>query len=626
MRKWRFIKSAAAAVLSFAMLAPLPTMLPENNVNAASICSINTNKTYQMIQGFGGINLREWTGYDLTSEQVQRTFGNGDGELGFTILRVYVNDNSSQWNLAIPVAKQAQKLGATVFATPWSPPAAIRQNGSGGPRGGKYVLKQGSEAAYAKHLNDFIKYCGSQGVSLYSISVQNEPDWSEDWTYWSPDRAANFIAQYGKSVTEGTNCKLMSPESFSYSKDYYNAILGNQKAFENCDLFGTHFYGTQRNQMDFPALESCGKDIWMTEVYVPDSTSDADTYPQAVKVAENIHNGLVVSNLNAYVWWYIRRNYGPMKENGNISKRGYCMAQYSKYVRPGDIRIDATEMPNDDILVSAYKHSPTQIEIVAVNKGNNSISQQFSVDNRTITNVDRYRTSANENLAPTKDMEHDTSTYWAQLPANSVTTFIVSLESDGVAVPTNPNQPVVMEPEQPDENGYYFHDTFENGTCSWDGRGSAGVNLSSDQAYAGSKALLVTDREKAWNGTQKTLNYMTFEAGKEYSFSVCAYSETEQNLMLSMEYKDANGDANYVHIAQGMTSGGYVQLANTNFKIPEGASSPILYVESESGTDSFYIDEAIGAVAGTVIDGPKEIKVLRGDVNNDGAINAIDLT
>ena len=44
--------------------------------------------------------------------------------------------------------------------------------------------------------------------------------------------------------------------------------------------------------------------------------------------------------MSAYVWWYIRRSYGLIKENGNISKRGYCMAQYSKFVRPNDVRVE----------------------------------------------------------------------------------------------------------------------------------------------------------------------------------------------------------------------------------------------------------------------------------------------
>ena len=622
MKIMRTLKACMASVIAGAMLFQATSILPAQDADAASICTINTNKTYQIIKGFGGINLREWTGSDLTAAQVQKAFGNGEDELGLSILRIYVNDNSSQWNLAIPVAKQAQALGATVFASPWNPPESMRVSGGSN---GKYMVDKSKYADYAKHLNDFVKYVEGQGVDLYAVSVQNEPDYAHDWTYWSASDCATFMANYGKAVTAGTNAKLMSPESFQYRKDIYNAILNNSQAFENCGLFGTHFYGTQRSQMDFPALENCGKDIWMTEVYT-DSKNDADVWPMALDVSENIHNGLTVGNLNAYVWWYIRRSYSPMKENGNISKRGYCMAQYSKWVRPGDVRIDATEQPDSNVLVSAYKHSPTQIQIVAINKGSSDVSQQFSVDGRTITGVDRYRTSASENIAATKNMAHETSTFWAQLPANSVSTFVVSLQSDGVEVPVDPNQPVS---EEPDENGYYFHDTFEGDTDSWTGRGSAQVQTSGRAPYAGTEALLVQNREKAWHGAQKTLNGRTFEAGQEYSFSVCVNyldgSPTE-NFLLSLQYTDANGDTKYDHIASATAvKGSYVQLANTNYKIPEGASSLVLYVETERGTGNFYLDEAIGAVAGTVIDGPKAVTFNLGDVNSDGVINGVDL-
>ena len=223
-----------------AMLVSSAGSFPSNvlEANAAGACTINTNKEYQTIRGFGGMNHPEWQSYnvqngapgDMTEAQVQTAFGNGENELGLTILRIFVSDDKNAWKNAIPTAQRAQKLGATVFATPWNPPASMRQNGSGGPRGGQYVLKNGAEAQYAQHLNDFIKYCNSQGVQLNSISVQNEPDWSGEWTYWAPDRCASFLANYGKAVTAGTTTKMMSPESFSYSKDYYNAILNNSKA------------------------------------------------------------------------------------------------------------------------------------------------------------------------------------------------------------------------------------------------------------------------------------------------------------------------------------------------------------------------------------------------------------
>ena len=49
-----------------------------------------------------------------------------------------------------------------------------------------------------------------------------------------------------------------------------------------------------------------------------------------------------------------------------------------------------------------------------------------------------------------------------------------------------------------------------------------------------------------------------------------------------------------------------------------------IYVETESGTNNFYIDEAIGAVAGTSIEGPEGIDPIIGDVNADGKFTIAD--
>ena len=632
------LKSALAGIVAGSMLATTFSLFPVNNAdpdleaNAASVCTINTNKLYQHITGFGGIDLPEWQGYSLSDAEKATAFGNGANQLGLTVLRVYVNPNSSQWSRTLGTAQYASKQGATVFATPWEPPSNLAESGG---NNGKLHLPKSNYAAYAKHLNDFGTYMKNNGVDLYSISVQNEPDFAKEWTYWSPDETTDFIANYGDRIT---STRLMSPETFQYgawnnSRDYYNKILNNSKANANTDVFATHFYGTPRNKMDFPALESSGREIWMTEVYVPNSTANsANNWPEAVEVAENIHNGLVVGNMSAYTWWYIKRSYGLISQdgsNGSITKRGYMMAQYSKYVRPGDYRIDATESPTSGVYISAFKHSDTQIEIVAVNKEASDYAQEFSISGRNIKNINRYRTTGSENLAETKNLDHSTSSFFAQLPKSSVSTFVITLESDGKDVPKDPNTHTT-EPDEPDANGYYFHDTFEGDVADWTGRGSAEVTLSGRSPYADKEALLVQNRESSWNGAQKALSTITYKPGEEYSFSVCAtFLDSDlasQKIMLSLQYKDSSGTTQYGHIADATAvKGNYVQLANTNYKIPSGASDLYLYVETESGTDNFYIDEAIVAVKGTKINGPAEIKFTLGDINSDGVIDSFDL-
>lgn len=619
------LKASLSVLLAAAMLTPALAVMPETepSVYAADTVVVNTGKEYQTIDGFGGMNHPEWTGSDLTDAQRQKAFGNGKDELGFTILRIFVNPNSNQWNKAVPTAKFASQHGVKVFASPWEPPSNLAESDR---NGGKLHLPKSNYTAYAQHLNNFGNYMKNQGVDLYAISVQNEPDFASEWTRWSTDETTDFLANYADKIT---STRVMSPESFQYApetaswvkdggKKYYTKILNNQKAFANCDLFGTHFYGTQRAWMDFPALESCGKPIWMTEVYVPNSSSDADTWPEALDVAENIHNGMTVGNMSAYVWWYIRRSYGPMKENGNISKRGYMMAQYSKFVRPGDVRIDATEQPTQNVFVSAYKNDADQVTIVAVNKTTSEYNQSFSMGSgESISGVTRYRSSGSENLAKSEISFNGTG-FAAQLPAQSVSTFVVDLGSANT---------------DPDENGWYFHDEFEADTCSWEGRGAAGVMTSGRTNYAGKEALLVQDRTAAWNGATKALNAKAFVPGKEYSFSVnVSYFDGDltDTFYLKLQYTDANGDTQYDSIATAKgVQGKWVQLANTNYTIPAGAKDMQIYVETADTTNNFYIDEAIGAVAGTVIPGAGAIDVpetlIPGDVNLDGVIDGFDL-
>lgn len=636
-------QAAVSLITSCSMLlgtaGVIPSATPATAAISASLCVVDPSTSYQSIRGFGGINLPDWISQgDLTDAQRQKAFGNGADELGLTVLRIYASDDSNAWSRAVPTAKFAQKMGATVFATPWNPPSSIRENGGGGFQTGKYHLPSWNYGKYAQHLNDYNKYMKSQGVDLYAISIQNEPDYSKEWTGWTSDETTSFLANYGDQL----DFRVMSPETFQYTnKDYYTKILNNSKAFANTDLFGTHFYGTQPSQMDFPALENCGKEIWMTEVYVPNSDADsANKWPDALDVSRNIHNGLVKGNLSAYVWWYIRRSYGLMTEDGKISKRGYCMAQYSKFVRPGDIRINCTENPASEVYVSAYKNDNKQITIVAVNNNDEGYAQEFSVGSG-VKNIDRYRTSQNENLALTQNLENSDGKFFAQLPAKSVSTFVVTY--DGSIPVDNPGQEI-----EPDSNGYYFHDTFEDSTDDWNPHGSTNqiAELSGRAPYQGTNALLIRERESAWNGLEKSLNSAAFKSGTEYSFSVCAQClDSEQNpqtFKLSLQYTNSEGKTSFANIATATTANGnYVQLANTNFKLPEG-SEYVIYVETDSGTDNFYIDEAIGAVAGTQISGPGPVEapttttapptttqpavnVIQGDLNSDSKVNIFDL-
>lgn len=428
------IRALLVGAIMFAMvIGVFPAQQQQVKAASASDAVINLSTKYQEIQGYGGMNHPSWAG-DLTASQRETAFGNSTNQLGFSVLRIFIDSDSNNWYKEVATAKAAIAKGAIVFATPWNPPSNLCEtfNHNGDTKAKR--LRHDKYAQYANHLNNFVNYMKNNGVNLYAISMANEPDYGHDWTWWTSSEIVTFLKYYAGSI----NCRLIAPESFSYNKNIMEPILNDSQALANVDIMGTHLYGTQYKNFAWPLFQQkgAGKQLWMTEVYYPNSDANsADRWPEALGVSEHIHNAMI-NNMQTYVWWYIRRSYSPMKEDGTISKRGYCMAQYSKFIRRGYRRVAATANPNNGVYVSAYTGDGKAV-IVAINKGSSSINQKFTVNGQSISSVDRYRTSSNENLAKTSNLALTDNGFWAYMPANSVSTFVCNLKTNSTTATTS---------------------------------------------------------------------------------------------------------------------------------------------------------------------------------------------
>jgi O-glycosyl hydrolase len=402
-------------------------------VLVAQTVTVNLNQQAQLIRGFGGINHPTWYS-DLNAAERELAFGNGPGQLGLTVLRTYVSDKSSEWGLGMQTAKSAIDHGAYVFASPWNPPASMTITVNGVKR-----INPNSFGAYAEHLNSYVSYMKNNGVDLYAISTQNEPDYAHDWTEWSPQESVNFIKGHADKI----KCRLMTPESFQYRKNVYDPILNDPAALAKISIFGAHLYGTQYKDFPYPLFKQkgAGKELWMTEVYT-DSKHDANLWndgilnqdQHALKVAEHIHHAMVEGEFQTYVFWPLRRYYALIHDGnpdgqgnspasaGTATKRGYCMAQYSKWVRPGFVRVDATKSPTTNVFVSAYKKD-NDVVFVVVNKNTSSKTITINIPNSQVTTWEQYTTSASKNIAKGNNINATTS-FQITLDASSVTTFV----------------------------------------------------------------------------------------------------------------------------------------------------------------------------------------------------------
>jgi glucuronoarabinoxylan endo-1,4-beta-xylanase len=376
------------------------------------LSTVYMDSVQQYIRGFGGANIIPWRP-QMTAGQVQKAFGSGQGELGFSILRLRIpfDASASEFGANIPVAQMAQSLGAIVFASPWTPPPALKSNNN--IVGGR--LNDSSYASYADHLKAFADYMFSNSAPLYAVSIQNEPDITV--TYESCDWNATQVLKFMKSNAPSIGTRIIAPESFHFNHALSDSTLNDPIAAANLAIVGGHIYGG--GVAPYTLAVSKGKEIWMTEHL------ELDTSWTAVLATGREIQDCMDAGMNAYVWWYIVRYYGPIGEDGNVTKRGYVMSQYARFVRPGYHKVKCNAFPQRNVSVSSYKDgSSTKVVIVALNAGTSSIQQAFTVTNGSMTAFSPYTTSKSKNCEKGTDIAVTKGSFVVTLDASSITTFV----------------------------------------------------------------------------------------------------------------------------------------------------------------------------------------------------------
>ncbi|MCQ2198100.1 MAG: carbohydrate-binding protein [Paludibacteraceae bacterium] len=452
----------------------------------AQTCTVNLSEVHQKIQGFGGINHPCWTGYDLTNNDIDKLFGVGEGKLGLSVMRIWVAESESNWSREVSTCKKVQNMGVKIFATPWNTPSAdmctkttaFCGNNSCQYRANEKQINTSAFEKYTQHLINFNNYMKNQGVSLYAMSYANEPDYGHDWTWWTSDQVYDYAKNYaGRLRINGT--KVITAESFAYSKGLYDKILNDNNALKNIDILGTHFYASGASTSDNFFKYTLGdqkiasnpdKELWMTEYYTSSESTGgspcrANVWPEALEVAYSIHRGMAISNMSAYVWWYLKRNYSLINngdsnnensKDGQITKRGWLFGQYARFIRPGFYRVGCTINPTYNVYTSAYKKD-NDVVVVAVNMSTEAKTITISVPGTKVQTWNVYITDQTRNMAKLSDVKG--SSFQVTLPAKSCVSYVgtatakVSIDLEAESLTVEEGDSIKITPNCKSEDG-----------------------------------------------------------------------------------------------------------------------------------------------------------------------------
>ena len=346
-----------------------------------------------------------------------------------------------------------------------SPPYYMTKSGcsSGSADAKSNNLKDDQYDDFARYLAEVCyHYKNDWGVDIQSIDAMNEPytnywkknsDKQEGCHFDQGTSQTNIILELQKAMKAkgmgdvllcGTDETSIDTQITSFNKLSNDA----KKALARID---THSYGgNKRSQLKDTAVSN-GKNLWMSEVDGGDTAgSNAGEMGAALWLAQRITTDVNDLNASAWIMWQVIDNhisksgYNGRKDTGMpntnkgywgaavadhdakkiiLTKKYYAFGQYSRYIRPG-----MTMLKSSGNTVAAYDKNTGEIVVVAYNTSGNS--NDLTIDLSSFSSVGNsakaIRTSNKENWKDLGNISLNGKKLNASLPANSITTFVIS--------------------------------------------------------------------------------------------------------------------------------------------------------------------------------------------------------
>jgi O-glycosyl hydrolase len=462
---------AAAAALAIATAGLVTLSAP---ARAADTATINGATTFQTIAGFGasegfGQAQTIMNASAATQQQALNLLYSPTSGAGLTILRneisadsgitieptapsspsatpVYSplgNDQGQEWLAQMIKAS----YGVTnVYADAWSAPAFMKTNDSvdnGGTLCGVPSAACGSgdwRQAYANYLVQYAKDYAADGINLTYVGPENEANLAPsgyDGMTLTPDQTASFIDVLGPTLASSglpARVQCCATEGWNYAQQYAAAIEADPVADSYVPVFSSHGY----TQAPASPLTGWTKPAWETEwstFETWDPAWDDGTDASGLTWAQHLYTGLTSASLSAFLYWWGSTtpssngdNEGLIQISGSsisASARLWAFANYSRFIRPGAVRVAATSS-NSALDLTAFKNSDGSVAVVALNTGSSADPVTFSLAGTGTANgatVTPYLTDSASDTAAQPAIGVSGGAFTATLPARSLVTY-----------------------------------------------------------------------------------------------------------------------------------------------------------------------------------------------------------
>ena len=339
-------------------------------------------------------------------------------------------------NDIIPMIKDAMALsedGFKIIASPWTAPPWMKDNNKW--VGGKLLPAYYDSWAlfFSKYLTEYKK----EGISIWGLTVENEPlgngnNWES--MIYTPEEMVEFVNNHlgPKLKADGQQVKILAYDQNRGKEleDWAKVIYKNTETSKYFDGFAVHWYASTVDW--FPQslnlthdlapdkliiqTEACNdaevphwqddKWYWSKEAtdwgwdWAPENQkSDHPKYVPVYRYARDII-GCMNNWVNGWIDWnmVLDKQGGPNwfknwcmapvivdpdKDEVYFTPVYYVMAHFSKYIRPGAVRI-GFENPDNDLMLTAAQNLDGTIAVILLNMNSTSKNIRLTIKKRSV--------------------------------------------------------------------------------------------------------------------------------------------------------------------------------------------------------------------------------------------------
>jgi len=396
---------------------------------------VDPDQTFQEILGIGGAltDAAAETFYALpesAQEEILKAYFDRKEGIGYSLCRTSIHscDFSSESyayteipddtllehfsierdrNYRIPFIKQAlnaSQEGFKLFASPWSPPAWMKTNGSM-LQGGK--LKPEYREAWADYYIRFIEAYDKEAIPIWGLTVQNEPMAVQTWEscIYTAEEERDFVKKHLGPAVKSSDY----PDTKIIVWDHNRGIMYQRAKVVYDDpeaskyVWGTGFHWYVGDHFDNVRLHKEAfpdKKLLFTEGTVaPFNLDSVHLWKWGERYGESMIHDLN-KGANGWVDWNVLLNenggpnhvqnycFAPIIGNTRTGEviymnSYYYMGHFSKFIRPGARRVTCSSN-NDNLMATAFLNPDQSLAVVVMNMTGEDMDYRTWIDQQAV--------------------------------------------------------------------------------------------------------------------------------------------------------------------------------------------------------------------------------------------------